>query len=72
MGAFALGCGHFGWRAAVAINLALHPDEPDGACALGCGRRGRRVAVAINLALHPDEAGWGRLRWAVGSVGGYR
>ncbi len=27
MGAIALACGHFGRRAAVAVNLALHPDE---------------------------------------------
>ena len=50
MGAVALGCGRLRRRAALAINLALHPDEPDG----GVGT-GQQAVLAINLALHPDE-----------------
>ena len=44
---------------ALAVNLALHPDKPDGGEDRGARRAGG-LALAVSPALHPDEAGWGR------------
>ncbi|MGI6415703.1 MAG: hypothetical protein ACOX1P_08550 [Thermoguttaceae bacterium] len=70
MGACAVADGHFGRRAALAINLALHPDEPDGGERVGLAARG--PLVAVNLALHPDEPDGGRAQWPMGILGGGR
>ena len=53
MGATALACGHLGRREEVAINLALHPDEPDGGVCGTNSRSGQAWAPRLLFWFHP-------------------
>ncbi len=59
-------------RAALAINLALHPDEPDGGARTGLWAFWAAGGASHQPCAPSGRAGWGRAHWPVGILGSAR